>query len=128
MIGELAILNVGDGDTTLTFDPNNEAETQRARSIVTDLLKRGTAIMVEVGRNEKGPMYQRVHDFDEKTGEYIIYELPEDFDITIKKEGNTDGDAPPSTRPARSRKSAAKPKRVPAEGNKAVAVGRTAGG
>jgi hypothetical protein len=72
--GELSILNVGDGDTKITFDKRNVGETIRAKRIITDMLRRGYALVVEVERKgEKA--YERVQAFDEKTGEYIIADL-----------------------------------------------------
>jgi len=43
-MGEVAILSVGEGDTKLTFDKNNPAETIRAARIVGDMLRRGPRI------------------------------------------------------------------------------------
>lgn len=118
--GELGILNVGAGDTKLSFDPANPGEVQRAARIVTDMIRRGFAILVEVGRDDKGPMYRRALDFDPATAEYIIAGDPatkEDIDV---KE--------PASPPARSRKAKASTARVPARSTNAVAVARTAGG
>jgi hypothetical protein len=66
MLGELGILNVGAGDTKLTFDPSKPAEVKRAGKVVKDMLKRGFAILIEVGKDEKGPLYRRATGFDEK--------------------------------------------------------------
>lgn len=77
MKGELGILNVGAGDTKLTFDPDNPAERERAAATVMDMLKRGYAIMVQVGEKDGKPLYQRAETFDPKTCEYIIAGLPE---------------------------------------------------
>lgn len=54
MIGELAILNVAAGDTKLSFDPANKAEVQRASAIVEDMLKRGFALLIQIGEDEEG--------------------------------------------------------------------------
>ena len=72
MTGEVAILNVGAGDTKLSFDPKDPAEAARASRIVKDMIRRGFVLLIEVGRNDKGPIYQRAHDFDEATAEYIV--------------------------------------------------------
>lgn len=69
--GVLEILNVQGGDVKITFDKENIQETIRARRIVTDMLRRGYAIVVEVERGGERK-YERIQDFDEKTGEYII--------------------------------------------------------
>lgn len=76
-MGEIGILNVGAGDTKLTFDKNNPAERIRSARIVTDMLRRGYALLVEhpAGSGE----YTRVHEFRADTCEYIIA----DFDPVI---------------------------------------------
>ena len=125
MIGEIGILNVGAGDTKLSFDPSKPDEVAKASRVVTDMLRRGFAILIEVGRDDKGPLYRRAHDFDEATAEYIIAGVPEEEEASSEQEPAS----PPRARsrgPARSR--SGKTQRVPATAAKAVAVARTAGG
>ncbi len=76
MVGTVAILNVSAGDTKLTFDPKMPAEVARAAKVVKDMLRRGFALLVEVGHDDKGPLYRRVHDFDEATTEYNTAATP----------------------------------------------------
>lgn len=76
-MGEIGILNVGAGDTKLTFDRNNPAECIRSARIVKDMLRRGYALLVE--EPPGSGTYTRVHDFRESTFEYIIA----DFDPII---------------------------------------------
>lgn len=122
MIGTVSILNVSAGDTKLTFDPKMPAEVARAAKIVKDMLRRGFALLVEVGSDDKGPLYRRVHDFDEATTEYIIAGTPDDQDDNHEqKQAST-------PRARRQGKAAAKPRRIPAQTAKVVAVARTAGG
>lgn len=134
MTGTVAILNVSAGDTKLTFDKSNPAEAIRAARIVKDMLRRGYALLIEVGQGEDGkPLYQRAKDFDENTNEYIIA----DFDpITAKDADDEEGQEEDETdqsasaeapRPASNRK-AAGTRRIPAGKTKAVAVARTSGG
>lgn len=78
-MGQIGILNVGAGDTKLTFDPRNPAECIRSGRIVRDMLRRGYALLVEVDDGKGGKIYTRATDFDEKTSEYIIA----DFDPII---------------------------------------------
>jgi hypothetical protein len=118
MTGEVGILNVGAGDTKLSFDPSNPAEVKRASTIVADMLKRGFALLVEVGKDEKGPLYRRATGFDPETAEYIIAGAPDSLEAPNVKE--------PAAR-TRSRRKAA-PTRIPAARTSAVAVARTAGG
>lgn len=47
-MGQIGILNVGAGDTKISFDKNNPAERIRSARIVTDMLRRGYALLVEV--------------------------------------------------------------------------------
>lgn len=122
-MGIVSVLNVGHGDTKLTFDPEKPEETKRAAAAVEDMLKRGFAILVEVGEDKDGePLYRRAKAFDPKTNEYIIVGAPEE----------PASPAPKANAPAngRRRKKATKTptRRVPAVGTKSVAVGRTAGG
>jgi hypothetical protein len=122
-MGELAILNVGDGDTKLSFDPTKPDEVANASRIVKDMIRRGFAIFIEVGRNEKGPLLQRAHDFDESTAEYIVVGTPED---------GADHEQGTPEKPRKGRKAAGAkkpaPRRVAASSTKGVAVARVAGG
>lgn len=68
MTGQIGILNVGAGDTKLTFDKDNPAETIRAARIVKDMLRRGYALLIKTPEGQ----YTRVRSFDEQTCEYII--------------------------------------------------------
>lgn len=134
MKGEVGILNVGAGDTKLTFDPSKPKEAERAARVVTDMLKRGYSIMVQAGTDSDGePLFKRARAFDPKTHEYIIA----DFDAEAAAlNGDPDEEdaagAPASSRgtaegkPRRGRPS--KVKRIKASGTRAVAVARSAGG
>lgn len=124
MIGELAILNVGAGDTKLTFDPSNRDEMNRAATIVSDMLRRGFVLLIEDGRDDKGPIYRRALDFDPKTAEYIVagsgIDLPEET-IDVQK---------PSSPPQKVRKTSSRrtTTRIPAAKARGTAVSRTSGG
>lgn len=140
MSGVVGILNVGAGDTKLTFDRNNPAECIRAARIVKDMLRRGYALLVDRGDGT----YQRAHDFDDATCEYIIADLDPEVAREADKEAlhgevgkpeATSANAPQSDGKG-SRKGGSKTgprgrrggKRISAGSTKAVAVGRTAGG
>jgi hypothetical protein len=145
MTGTVNILNVGEGDIKLSFDKANPAEVIRASRIVTDMLKRGYALLVAVpptpGNEFAKPVYTRVHGFDQNTNEYIIA----DFDPSVAQETNTDEEtnqedealssssqeATEGATPAR--KSRRRPPkvtttRIAASTTSAIAVPRTAGG
>lgn len=145
--GTLGILNVGAGDTKLSFDKSNPAERIRAARIVKDMLRRGYALLIEIDDGKGGKTHQRALDFDENACEYIIadfdpvtaqrvdaLEVAGGKDITIEIEPRSTAteevgapvvaekpiEAPRGRRGRR--------KRVAAEGVRGVAVSRTAGG
>ena len=119
--GELCILNVASGDTKLTFDPANPAEVKRSARIVKDMIRRGFVLLIEVGRDDKGPLFRRAHDFDEATAEYIVAGMAGDS----AEETSLEQKSPSPPRAGRPAKTAV---RIPASTGKAVAVARTAGG
>lgn len=128
--GTVAILNVGAGDTKLSFDPNNPAERIRAARIVRDMIRRGYALLVEVDG-----VYVRATDFDEGKCEYIIA----DFDPVIaadadKQEQEDGGQQEPTEKVAAPRAVAkttgrrGRPRKVDAGRARTVAVAPSAGG
>lgn len=123
--GELAILNVGEGDTKLTFDKDKPEERKRAAKVVQDMLSRGYALLIKVGEKDGEPVYQRATKFDPETCEYIIATAgDEEVDIGKDLEESMKSAAPKRKR-GRPRKNE---KRVPAEKTNAVGVARTSGG
>lgn len=125
----LSILNVSTGDTKLSFDKDKPAERERAARIVTDMLKRGYAILVQVGERDGRPLYQSATGFDPLTCEYLIAGLPEEEEREIS--ASISGKEPPaasSPGPAPRRGGRARRQRKPAESTPAVAVARSAGG
>jgi hypothetical protein len=122
--GQVGILNVGAGDTKLSFDPSDPAEVKRASAIVVDMIRRGYAVLVEVGSDAKGPLYRRALDFDPETAEYIIAGDP-----GVEQEGPTTHVKPSAAPPRRTRgRKGSQTERVPAAATSAVAVARVAGG
>lgn len=119
-MGTVGILNVAAGDTKLTFDPKDPEESKRSATIVEDMIRRGFVLLIEVGRDDKGPTYRRAHAFDPETHEYIIAGPPQETLVNVE------------TTPAAPRRSTRRGKaqstRVPASKTTAVAVARTAGG
>lgn len=120
---QLNILNVGDGDTKLTFDPKSEADRKNAATTINDLLRRGFAIMIEVGKDERGPLYRRADGFDPETFEYIIMGGPE-----IPPATDEPTQEPPVVSTGRKPRGKRSQQRVPAATTTSVAVSRTAGG
>ena len=141
MNGSVAILNVGAGDTRLSFDRTNPAEVIRSARIVKDMLRRGYALLVEVERNG-AKAFERALDFREDTGEYIIADFDpvsaQAADTQEQRRGLDDGPSikdeagdadsvapnPPPTKQARGKGR----KSIPASRTRAVAVARSAGG
>lgn len=134
MKGQIGILNVGAGDTKLVFDKNNPAECIRAARIVKDMLRRGYALLVDVGKGKT----RRVLDFDDTKFEYIIA----DFDpVTAEaadreeqehgKERTQPGAAAGTGTAAAAKRKPGRPvtrRSIAATGASGVAVARTAGG
>lgn len=104
----LDVLNCTDGDTKLTFDTSSPIEVDKARRVITDMLRRGYSIFVEVEGTTK-----RVMEFDAARGEYLVSWGPED-----PAEAPADS-AIPTPRGRR---------RVKAAGSSATSVALTAGG
>ena len=146
MTGTIGILSVGAGDTRLTFDKDNPVESIRSARIVTDMLRRGYALLIEVDDGQGGKAFQRVTRFREDTAEYIIA----DFDPVqaaaanlqeTQKYGEEQEVAPTTNDAAGSSTShqSPAPKRrgspakaveraIPAAGTRGVAIARSAGG
>lgn len=136
----LGVLNVGAGDTKLSFDKNNPQERIRAARIVAFMLKRGFALLIEVDDGKGGKTTKRVQSFDEEACEYIIADFDplvaqavdqEDRAIPkLKEETNVEGKAegPAEGPAAESKKRRAGTRKVPAERTRGVAVAPIAGG
>lgn len=132
VFGTVGILSVGAGDTKLSFDPVNPQDRIRAARIVTDMLRRGYALLVEVERDGK-KVFERVTEFRENTCEYIVADFDPLVAATTDSEENHEPEASseagaqsPQGHPPRGRR----PRKmaVPAEKTRAVAVARSAGG
>lgn len=122
-MGEVGILNVGAGDTKLVFDNSNPTETAKSAQIVQDMIRRGYVLLIEIGRDDKGPMYRRAHDFDPETCEYIIAGTITEQDQKHDEPKNKAVSAVPPRR-----RKGKEETRIPASKTSAVAVARTAGG
>ena len=139
MNGQIGILNVGAGDTKLTFDKNNPAECIRSGRIVTDMLRRGYALLIEVDDGNGGKTFARVREFRADTNEYIIA----DFDSSATQEPShaeaqpireaapeSEVDAGPAEKPKLKRgpKPRVVDRAIPASSTRGIAVSRSAGG
>jgi hypothetical protein len=131
--GEVALLNVGEGDTKLSFDPNNPAECIRAARIVKDMLKRGYALLIQLPDGT----YTRCHAFREDVFAYVIADFDPitaaEHDAQEEQDGQQAEAGPAAApgevaqdKPRRGRKP--KTVSVAASSTRAVAVAPTAGG
>lgn len=130
VMGEIGILNVGTGDTKLVFDPKNPEDMARAAKTITDMLRRGYCILIEVGKDAKGELlYRRVREFDETSFEYVIAGDPPD--LTERAEDEQQSRAPAPRKESRSRGKArgqVAGRRISAPAAKGVAIAPIAGG
>jgi hypothetical protein len=130
--GTVGILNVGEGDTKLSFDPKNPIERIRAARIVKDMLRRGYVLLIEVDKGGE-KVFTRAQEFDETVCEYVIADFDPIEAAIADTKGASDGQKqeenrqppppPPAAKPAGKRT-----KRLKAESARAVAVAATAGG
>ena len=133
MNGTIGVLNVGAGDTKLTFDKNNPAECIRSARIVEDMLRRGYALLVEVER-DCVKAYERVREFRADTCEYIIA----DFDPIVAEKSDAaesatneeieTGSPQPTPKSKGSRGRPRGTRAIHASATTGVAVARSAGG
>lgn len=133
MAGSVGILNVGAGDTKLTFDPKKPDEVKKSAKIVADMIKRGFVLLIEVGKGDDGdPIYRRAKAFDEKTCEYIIAGTIADDATTTTEQINDEKQTGAPPRKGKAAEPAKRDRRgntrIPAASTSAVAVSRTAGG
>jgi hypothetical protein len=142
----LEILNAGAGHLKVSFAKDDAPQVERARRLITDMLRAGYAIFVEVD----GQMVP-VRAFDPATDEYLIdqvgalasapaeepvVEEKDGFVVTDRRRSSEEAPAPTTCacgKPARHRgrckgKKAGVYSRMPMATSRATAVGRTAGG
>lgn len=98
--GSLCILNISAGDIKVSFNKEDPEETERAREMIEDMLKRGYSILVQWGQG-----WRRVKKFIPSRDSYVV-------ETREEKEGK------PQT----------VEKEVPAKKTRAIGVAPTAGG
>lgn len=125
--GSLSILNVAGGDVKISFDKDNIAESIRAKRMITDMLRRGYALLVEIDG-----AYQRAISFDEAHGEYVVADYdssftdtPEPAMPTLKETSNAKVEEAEVQAPSKKKNGR---RRVAMESTTAVGVARSAGG
>jgi hypothetical protein len=106
--GMLEVLSVGKGDIKLTLDGTNSEETEKARRIIEEMLRKGYGIFVETDEG-----LTRVKKFNPKRMTYVISEV-------VEEPVDETAGAPPPRR--------VQERQVPVAGSRAKAIGRTAGG
>ena len=110
-IGSVEVLNCGAGHLTFSFNSDDAMEVERARRVVTDMLRRGYALFVE----SKGKTH-KVKKFDEKTDAYLIADGP----LYPGESDQRDNDEPTPKRPPL--------RAIPARRTKATGVAPSSGG
>jgi hypothetical protein len=101
-VGYLDVLSVGRGHLRISADPNDAESVEKIKSIVSDMLKRGASIFIELDNGET----KRVKRFNPTRMTYLI----DESDVVDALHGLTTK------------------KEVPVATAKATVVGRTAGG
>jgi hypothetical protein len=142
MNGTVLVLNVGKGDTKLSFDPENPQDAIRAARIVKDMLRRGYALLIEIATSDGAKAWQRVQEFREDINCYIIADFDPEIAATVDEEErhhehvsgpSTPYPAPattsePRVQSAGNRGSRGRTRVVAATETRAIAIGRSAGG
>lgn len=128
MSGEIGILNVGAGDTKLTFDKTNPAECIRSGRIVTDMLRRGYALLIEVDDGAGKKTCARVKEFREDVSEYIIADMDPLIAAKADEETNEQPSRAPTPGEDAPKAGKGRTKSVPASSTRGIAVARSAGG
>lgn len=114
----LEILNCGEGHLTITFKKDDLMEVERAKRIISDMLRRGYALFITGGDG----VLTRVKRFKADTGTYLIADGPVIAPVPIAPEE-------PLTTPIVRRKRGRPPTReVPMTKARATVIGRSAGG
>jgi hypothetical protein len=120
----LDVLSVGAGDIQINFNPIDVQEVERAKRIITDMLRRGYALFIPTGSDEK-PL-ARVRRFIAKEGVYIIADgptlAPTPSNVIVPSTSGKGYTIP--AKPGRPRKD----KKVDMTTVRATVVGRSAGG
>ncbi len=104
----LDVLSCGEGHLEIRFNNKDVLETEKAKRIVGDMLKRGYALFVH-GTDDA---LIRVKRFDAKKGVYVIAEGPTVPTSALPKDKASKSDE----------------REVPMAKSKATAIGRSAGG
>ena len=68
---EVDVLNTGSGHIELRFNENDPMELERAKRIITDLLRRGYALFIH-----EGETVVKVREFDPAKNVYIVADGP----------------------------------------------------
>ena len=127
-MGCLEILNVQGGEVRLSFDQNDAPEAIRARRIITEMLRRGFVLLVEIERNGE-KRYERAVNFDEARGEYVIADFAPNGSESPAPVPSESAVAPETEAPASNgNPRRGRRKRVPMADANATAVGQSAGG
>jgi hypothetical protein len=124
--GMLEVLSIGKGDLKLSIGGDDPEDIEKARQLITEMLKKGYSIFVET---DKGP--SRVKRFNPKRMTYIISEVVEDaLPVADKRTDPRPGSPvkPDEIITSHRGRRRVTDVHVPIAGSRATAIGRTAGG
>lgn len=124
VLGTLQVLNVGTGDTKFIFDPAKPAECERAKKVVTEMLRSGYVLFVELPDGK----LRRVKRFNSTQGTYIIEEAEADAQGTQKSVAAETAPGGAASREFPAKRKPGRPRSVDAGKVRTVGVARTAGG
>lgn len=102
--GSLDVLNCNAGHLHITFDKNDEADVEKAKRVITDMMKRGYTLLVETPEG-----LRKVKQFDADAESYVV-----EFPDTVE--------------PVEDAKPAKKTRTLPMRKTRATGIGPTAGG
>ena len=120
--GVLDVLNCGAGHLTFRFDKNDPAEVEKAKKVITDMLRRGYMLFVKIEGEQK-----RVRQFDVEHEEYILEE-PDDVEAEAVATAPATKAEAAAEAPKRRGRPVGSGKRVPMRQAQATGIGPTAGG
>lgn len=125
-VGTLSVLNVGDGDLTISFDPGDPQEVVHGLRVLMDMQKRGYLIAVKLPDGS----YVRAIEIDPTAGAYIV-SLPRDASPALLAACGIEPGSPEALADAADApkgKTRGRRGRLPIATSEAVGVARSAGG
>ena len=120
MTGTVDVLNCNLGHLTVKFAPDDPIETERAKRIIEDMLRRGYALFIE----DDAKKLHKVKKFDASKCEYIIADGP----LYAGDPNEPEQKATPTPDEEKPRLSERTKRRIPAGKTRLTGIAPTAGG